>query len=405
MMSKTSPPCCRRWLLLAASLLIILFSCRNPSKELQTRINRISDSLYQVWAPDSRTALVSMSLRQSGSTWILTGESTEPGYKEDLLSELGSLGISPADSFTTLPDRSAGLETWALVNVSVANLRGKPGHSQELVTQVVMGTPLRVYKQDGGWIFVQTPEKYLAWVDEAAIQRVNEHELQQWRNSDRVIFLGDLAILRETRSEQSAAVSDVVLGSIVVLSGESGNWKLLTLPDGRSGYLRDQPLHALRPWMQEVKPDPVLFEQVGLDMLGRPYLWGGTSVKGMDCSGFVKTVFLTGGLILNRDASQQIQMGRPVDTETGFDALIKGDLLFFGRKATDDKPERITHVAMYLGDGQYIHASGRVKLNSLHPGDESYSARLVDIFVRAKRLIDLEKSDYPFSFLNHPWYN
>ena len=118
--------------------------------------------------------------------------------------------------------------------------------------------------------------------------------------------------------------------------------------------------------------------------LGVPYLWAGTSIKGVDCSGFSKSVFFLNGYMLLRNASQQYKTGEPVDVSQGLDNLQPADLVFFGREATADKPERISHVAIYLGDGKIIHSSMLVRINSLVEGQPDYYSRKP---IRACRII------------------
>ena len=121
--------------------------------------------------------------------------------------------------------------------------------------------------------------------------------------------------------------------------------------------------------------------------MGIPYLWGGTSSKGLDCSGFSKTVYYANGIILPRDASQQVFSGDLVDTENDFENLQKGDLLFFGFSTDGNKKERITHVAIYIGNKNFIHASGKVKINSIDKNSEIFDEFRLKTFIRAKRIL------------------
>jgi cell wall-associated NlpC family hydrolase len=109
----------------------------------------------------------------------------------------------------------------------------------------------------------------------------------------------------------------------------------------------------------------------------------------MDCSGFTKTVFRLNGMELNRDANQQAQMGVEVSADSGMRRFSKGDLLFFGQKATAERPERITHVAIYLQDRQFIHTPGGsgVRIDSFDPAAPNFNDGLLKSFVRARRVI------------------
>jgi cell wall-associated NlpC family hydrolase len=131
-------------------------------------------------------------------------------------------------------------------------------------------------------------------------------------------------------------------------------------------------------------------------MMGSPYLWGGASSKASDCSGFVKLVFYTQGIILARDASQQARCGEPVDFSDR-NNLRPGDLLFFGSSL-----QRVTHMGIYLGNGDFIHSSGMVRINSIDPGDPKFvPARNT---VAARRIINSLGTEGIVRVKDHPWY-
>jgi cell wall-associated NlpC family hydrolase len=386
---------------------LLLQACSTDSG--QTLIDQITisaDSLKSSLAPDSRVALVDYSISQNEDGLVLKGKTNLPEFKSKLLDYIQRISDSDIiDSLIVLPDSDLGQKNWALICVSVANLRGQAGHSKELVTQAVMGCPVRVLEKQGGWYRIQTPDKYLAWVESASLHLATEAYLRDWKNSERVIFLEDFGVIRSSRDEDSEAISDVVFGSILTALNSNLRWIEVELPDGRSGFLKKQSVANFEEWSNSTYLDPNKLIDLGQNLMGRPYLWGGTSTKGVDCSGFVKTLYFSGGVILSRDASQQVMQGEEVNTDQGFNDLSAGDLLFFGRKAQGDQKERITHVGMYIGDGHYIHSSGMVKVNSLFKEDNSYSQYLVDIFVKAKRIVNSGEMLDSIKVVNHPWYN
>lgn len=386
-------------------MIIMSFGCSPESDHVDQKTIELIDSIKNIYAPDSRIAKISVEPHFYQGNLIISGESSVEEFSHNLLIALKKQGYEAVDSITSLPHPSLGENHWALINVSVANLRSSPGHSKELVTQALMGTPVKVLNKSGSWYLIQTPDEYLAWTDAAALHILNENQLNEWNKKEKVIITEDYAIIRESKNIKSPAVSDIVLGGILARSSSEGNILNLILPDGREGFLSDENFTDFKYWNETISPDPDMFVSLGMEMLGRPYLWGGTSTKGMDCSGFVKTLYFSGGLILPRDASQQVFLGELIDTKSDFSQLIKGDLLFFGRKGTDSSKERITHVGMFIGDGKYIHSSGKVKINSFNPEDDDYSQYLVDIFVKAKRIIDASNEKSPTLVSSHSWYN
>jgi cell wall-associated NlpC family hydrolase len=139
-------------------------------------------------------------------------------------------------------------------------------------------------------------------------------------------------------------------------------------------------------------------------MNGSPYLWGGTSVKAPDCSGFVKTVYFMGGVILARDASLQFLHGSEVDISSGLNDLEPGDLLFFGRP-TGSGAKRITHVGFYLGNTEVIHSSGMVRINSLDSTRSNYNPYLRETLQGARRIIGEKGGKGLECIPESTWYN
>ena len=288
---------------------------------------------------------------------------------------------------------SFGFEAWAceaeeygVVTVSVADARMDARYSAEMGTQLLLGMPLQIIKNDGWWQ-VRTPEGYEVWIEKNSFVRMDKDAFNQWVSAKKVIFTDDYGFAYETPDESKQRVSDLVFGNILKWEGESKKFYYVSYPDGRKAYILKKQAHLYDKWKSSIKLSEKSIVETALALKGIPYSWGGTSIKGMDCSGFSKTVFLKHGIILMRDAWQQALTGIPVDISAGYDNLRPGDLMFFGKKATDDTKERIRHVAIYIGNKEFIHASGYIKINSLDPNKPNYDEGNTREFVRASRII------------------
>jgi len=382
----------------------LTFSCKPANKDLK-QCEFIIDSIKHQAVPDSRVEIFSIKSGYSGQSILLTGKSTKPEAVEQLKKALTLQKINFIDSIVRLPDPSLGDKTWGMVNLSVANLRSNPAHAAEMATQALMGTPLKVLQKEKTWYLVQTPDQYIAWVDSAEIISLTIADLSKWKLAEKVIYLSDNGLIMSNPDKASRPVSDVVMGSILAVDNSEKNhgpYVAVLLPDGRKGYVDQQDCTNFLEWSQTVRPDTIAMMKRAFSLFGRPYLWGGTSSKAMDCSGFVKSIYQMSGMILSRDASQQVNQGTEVPMKDIWRGLKAGDLLFFGRLATQKLPERVTHVGMYIGDSEFIHSSVMVKINSLDSTRTGYKPYYHTHLLHVRRLIDT--TNPTATFKSHTWY-
>ena len=367
-------------------------------------------SVKSEMVPDARVALFEVVPVQIGDTLLLKGETNLPEAKTLLLQRMQNAGLPVRDSILVLPSANLMGKHFGVVRLSVGNMRSKPKHSAELSTQALLGTPLRVWKKMDDWYLVQTPDGYLGWMDEHGFTPMNEAELTDWQQAPKwVVTEKDPAswfVYAQTQTD-GPIVMDLTLGSILRQNGTATKgMQPVRLPDGRAGFVKTNGLLPYDTWVEQSLPDSTELLATAYRMFGAPYLWGGTSAKGMDCSGFTKTVFFRNGILLPRDASQQVHVGRTVETDTvHFSNLLPGDLLYFGRAAKEEQPEKIWHVGIYVGEGRMIHAAGEVKVNSLIRGETDFAEDRLLTFVRAKRLIEADSTTAGVEVLkNSAWY-
>lgn len=291
----------------------------------------------------------------------------------------------------TLPDK-----TWALVTLSASNMRTLPDDASELVSQALMGTPMEVLEFKDGWYRVKTPENYIGWMDDAGLQQITQKELEIWKGSNRYLFSCMSGYAYDTPGKKGEVVTDLVIGDLFEVESTVKGFLKIRIPDGRTGYVWKGDCISFYNWSNP-EPNIQSMLSVAMKMLGSPYLWGGTSSKAVDCSGFVKLVYYIQAIILTRDADQQAMYGESIDF-SNINNLQPGDLLFFGTSV-----QHITHVGIYLGKGDYIHSSGRVQINSIDPFDLKYNANRKN--VAARRILNSLNTEGIVRVKDHPWYN
>ncbi|OWW26774.1 glycoside hydrolase [Zobellia sp. OII3] len=385
--------------LIIGFLVLFLVSCTEKSKKEAKLLKTISE-IREEYAPDKRTALFDVHVFTDTEKYILKGESNLPEAIGKLRATLKAENITYTDAIEILPSKELGKKTWAVVNISVANLRSKPKHSAELATQATLGTPVKVFKKDDDWYYIQTPDKYLSWVDAGGIVLMDKSQAENWKSKDKLIYTATAGYSYQD-AEEEQRVSDLVAGDILEMIGETEEFFEVQYPDGRKAVVSKEESEPYQSWLEKLEPTQESLVATSKTLMGVPYLWGGTSTKGMDCSGFTKTIFFLNGMVIPRDASQQVHTGKAVDSVKNFDKLQKGDLLFFGKKATDSSPEKVVHVGMWIGNNEFIHASEMVRISSMDKNADNYDEFNHDRYLRSKRILK-ENDDALISLVKNP---
>lgn len=259
--------------------------------------------------------------------------------------------------------------TIASICVSVSTLRAEPRHQSEIVSQLLMGDEVKVFDHGDTWHRVEGPDLYQGYCHKEHLTEPTDSYLRH-----------NKAMLKEAfafaQDLDGQSVFDVSMGCILGVGEEQSGKVRVYSPDLRSGLLsKDQliPLPVASTTFD--KPQAIQF---AASLNGVPYLWGGTTPRGLDCSGLIQLCGRMQGFSFPRDAWQQANLGHRLTTWS-LESLQPGDLLFMG------EGERVTHVALYAGDSLYWHASGRVRQNSLdpkHPLYDSYRHRTIKYATR-----------------------
>lgn len=382
-------------LLPIAFAFLTLISCDQDQQEETESEAPLQEEIGQIqkaYAPDGRVALFSVDAEKQEDGIILKGETNMLEALDSLKRRLRASEVTFVDSVRVLPD-TAALESkiMGVVPISVANLRDEPKHSAQLVTQVTLGMPLKVLKREGGWYYVQAPDGYLAWVDYGGIQNMTTAEFTNWLAAEKLIFTDTFGESVEAARPGSAMVGDLVAGDILQLEGENGGFYEVSYPNSKKAFIQKSQAKPYKDWLASLDQTEESLVKTSETLMGLPYLWGGTSSKGVDCSGFTKTVYFMNGFVLPRDASQQVHAGKLVDSTRNFKNLEPGDLLFFGRPATDSTSERVVHVGMWIGNDHFVHSMGEVHISNFDSTATDFDEYNYNRYLRSKRLLNEDR--------------
>ena len=257
---------------------------------------------------------------------------------------------------------SPGARRLAVVSLAALDMRRRPDHRAELTSQLLMGETVRVLggaPKRGWWQVENRTDGYRGWVRDWGLVHASRARVARWTRRARA-RIGQLFVEVREAPGRGALVCPLFWNARVIALASRGRFRRIELPDGRRGWVPAAGLASRRAANR-------LVERV-TGLLGIPYLWGGRTPLGFDCSGFTQQVLAEQGVSIARDAQQQFKRARPLSRG---DQPRMGDLLFFGPPQGP-----MGHVGLGLGGGYYAHCRKHVRINSVDPVNPLYDNEL-----------------------------
>ena len=250
-----------------------------------------------------------------------------------------------------------------IVKTAYANIYSEPSFGSQMVTQALFFEELEIKSEHNNWYKINQWDGYTGYIHKFYLSNTyNLDDLEQVFISDRFKSLYSSLDFNE---EPSIIIP---FGAIILAKEHKGALRTTSI-DGNSYYLKPSIVNNIKDVREQIIHN-------SKKLLGSPYLWGGKTPFGYDCSGFVQSIYNSVGFKIRRDTSEQINESKMMDID--FKNIDKGDLIFFSIEG-----EGVDHVGIWCGEDSIIHCGGELKLQSIY--DDS-SLKLSDYILKVRSL-------------------
>ncbi len=361
----------RTFILLLLLSIFALNSCiylpsNKQHAEIQSLIEKANTDFYldhRIWYQDVHADV-------QGQTILLTGEAFYSIPVRGIARKLKKAGydFKLIDSVYYLPETFPDDLAYGIISEPYVMGRYQPVDHKQEATEMLYGEPVRLIRDRGEYLQVQSAIGYLSFIPKNTVRRVN---LDEWNR----YHIGKQAVFTE---------NDTLKNGMIFMMGTRLPYlenNMLLLADGNKLEVFPDNYKLVDPASNPLRQDILNSAKQFLDL---PYVWGGRSAEGVDCSGFVMQSYALNNIYLPRDSDEIANVGRIIGYPGWMDAMLPGDILFFAGSR-----RMITHTGIYMGAGKVIHSLGKgVQVQSMNPEDPDYSANLVRRFAFAKRIFE-----------------